>query len=101
MFILELTYTVPLERVTNLLPDHMNWLEKHYAAGVFVASGRKVPRDGGVILAVAADRSGVEEIIATDPFVLAQVCEYRLTEFVATTVAADLEHYRESFTEQV
>jgi len=100
MFILELTYTVPLERATDLLPEHMTWLEKHYAAGVFVASGRKVPRDGGIILAVAPDRSGVEEIIATDPFVLAEVCEYRVTEFVPTRVTADLEHYRETLTEQ-
>ncbi|WP_033215699.1 YciI family protein [Kitasatospora phosalacinea] len=96
MFILELTYTAPLERVDALLPAHIAWLERHYAAGTFLASGRKVPRDGGVILAVAPDRSAVEAIAATDPFVPAGVADYRITEFLATTVAPVLAAHRES-----
>jgi uncharacterized protein YciI len=96
MFILELTYTAPLERVEPLMADHIAWVKTHYETGLFIASGRKVPRDGGIILAIAADRGHVEEIIATDPFVLAGVCEYRLTQFVAMTVADGLERYRES-----
>jgi uncharacterized protein YciI len=99
VFILELTYIAPLERVDEVLPDHVGWLKTHYATGEFIASGRKIPRDGGVILAVTADRASVEAITATDPFVLAGVCEYRLTQFVATTVANGLELYRESLTE--
>jgi uncharacterized protein YciI len=99
VFILELTYTAPLTRIDDVLPDHVEWLKSHYAAGVFVASGRKVPRDGGIILAVAPDRASLEKITSTDPFVLAGVCEYRLTQFVASTVTDDLEHYRESLSE--
>ncbi|MEV7215709.1 YciI family protein [Kitasatospora cineracea] len=96
MFILELTYTAPLERVEALLPAHVSWLERYYADGTFLASGRKVPRDGGVILAVAADRAAVEAIAATDPFVPAGVVAYRITEFVATTVAPALAAHRET-----
>ena len=54
MFILELTYTAPDARVAPLLADHMAWVEKHYAAGVFIASGRKVPRDGGIMATTTA-----------------------------------------------
>lgn len=95
MFVLELTYTAPLERVDAALPDHVAWLKKHYAAGHFLAAGRKVPRDGGVILASVADRATAERIVAEDPFTVAGVCDYRITEFVATTTAPGLEPYRE------
>ncbi|MFE1773526.1 YciI family protein [Streptomyces sp. NPDC059008] len=95
MFVLELTYTAPIERVDAALAEHVEWLQKGYAAGHFIAAGRKVPRDGGVILAAGMDRTAVERIVAEDPFTLAGVCEYRITEFVATTTAPALEAYRE------
>ncbi|WP_099899366.1 YciI family protein [Streptomyces sp. TLI_171] len=96
MFILELTYTAPLERIDALLPAHLAWLRQHYADGTFLASGRKVPRDGGIILAVAADRPAVEALAATDPFVPAAVATYRITEFVPTTTGPELAAHRET-----
>ncbi|MFV0126795.1 YciI family protein [Streptomyces sp. HMX112] len=95
MFVLELTYTGPIERVDALLGDHMAWLDAHYAAGDFIASGRKNPRDGGIILAVGDDRARIEEITAADPFVTGGVCAYRVTEFVATRTAPGLAPYRQ------
>ncbi|GAA2459361.1 hypothetical protein GCM10010273_49210 [Streptomyces lavendulocolor] len=95
MFVLELTYTGPLDRVDELLPDHVAWLDTHYASGAFIASGRKNPRDGGIILAVGDDRARIEAITATDPFVTAGLCAYRVTEFVATRTAPDLSAYRQ------
>lgn len=49
-----------------------------------------------MILAVAGDRALVEEIAATDPFVAAGVCAYRITEFCATKTAPELERSRET-----
>lgn len=96
MFVLELTYTAPLDAVDALLADHVAWLDEQYGKGLFLASGRKEPRDGGVILAVAEDRAGVEEIIAGDPFAVAGVCAYRVTEFLATKTAPELAHHRQT-----
>jgi uncharacterized protein YciI len=96
MFVLELTYTAPLERIDALLNDHVSWLNAQYDAGIFVASGRKVPRDCGVILAVGDDLAALEKLTATDPFSIAGVCTYRTTQFIATTVAPGLEQYKES-----
>ncbi|MFE3650489.1 YciI family protein [Streptomyces sp. NPDC059101] len=93
MFVLELTYTAPLDRVDAALSDHVAWLEKEYAAGHFIASGRKNPRDGGVILAAGIDHATAEKITAEDPFVRAGVCEYRITEFIATKTAPALAEY--------
>jgi uncharacterized protein YciI len=95
MFVLELTYTAPVERVDALLQDHVAWLDTQYAAGVFIASGRKNPRDGGVILAVGDDRERIERIVARDPFTVEGVCAYRITEFIATKTADELAPYRQ------
>ncbi|MDJ0345274.1 YciI family protein [Streptomyces sp. H10-C2] len=95
MFVLELTYTAPLEQVDAALADHVDWLDRQYAAGTFLASGRKEPRDGGVILAVAADRAAIEDLVAGDPFVTAGVCAYRITEFLATKTVPGLAEYRQ------
>ncbi|MFJ6774483.1 YciI family protein [Kitasatospora sp. NPDC091257] len=95
MFVLELTYTADVESIDAVLPRHIEWLREHYAAGTFLASGRKVPRDGGVILAVGPDRAGIEALVATDPFVRAGLTEYRVTEFLATTTAEELAAHRQ------
>ncbi|GAA2796791.1 YciI family protein [Kitasatospora sp. CM 4170] len=95
MFVLELTYTAPLDRIDAVLPEHVTWLKGHYEAGTFLASGRKVPRDGGMVLAVAEDRAAIEAITGSDPFTLAGLAEYRVTEFVASTTAPALDAFRE------
>ncbi|MGG8408773.1 YciI family protein [Streptomyces sp. 12297] len=96
MFVMELTYTAPIEAVEEVLDDHIAWLDRYYAAGVFLASGRKVPRDGGVILAAGTSREEVERIADEDPFTVAGVCTYRVTEFIATKTSADLSTVREA-----
>ncbi|MEU6064167.1 MULTISPECIES: YciI family protein [Streptomyces] len=96
MFVLELTYTAPLDAVDAVLPAHVAWLDEQYEKGVFLVSGRKNPRDGGVILAVAEDRARIEEIAAGDPFLIAGVCAYRITEFIATKTVPELERCRET-----
>ncbi|EPH44083.1 YciI family protein [Streptomyces aurantiacus] len=95
MFVMELTYTAPVDRVDALLADHVAWLDAQYAAGVFIASGRKNPRDGGVIIAVGESRAEIEQLAASDPFTVGGVCEYRITEFLATKTAAELAPYRQ------
>ncbi|MET9800491.1 YciI family protein [Streptomyces sp. NPDC006368] len=95
MFVLELTYTGPVERADALMEAHVAWLDEHYASGVFIASGRKNPRDGGVILAVGDDRARIEKITEADPFVTGGVCAYRVTEFTATKTAPELAAYRQ------
>ena len=96
VFVLELSYTAPLERIDALLPDHVSWVEKQYQAGVFLASGRKVPRDGGIILATGRDRAEIEAVAATDPFVVERLVTYRITEFLATKTSPALAEYRQS-----
>lgn len=79
MFVLILTYKAPIENVIELLDTHNAYLDKHYAAGHFVASGPQVPRRGGVILCKADSREEVEEIIKEDPF--NAIADYQIIEF--------------------
>ncbi len=67
MFIVTLTYIRPLEELDALMDAHVTWLKKHYESGLFVASGRQVPRKGGVILARSGDREALEAVLARDP----------------------------------
>ncbi|MFI9269353.1 YciI family protein [Kitasatospora sp. NPDC052896] len=92
MFVVTLTYTVPLDKIDLLLPEHIGWLDEQYAAGVILASGRQVPRVGGVLLAQAADRATLEAILATDPFAEAGAASYQVTEFLPTRTVPELAH---------
>ncbi len=90
MFVVTLTYTAPLARIDELVPEHVRWLEVQYAAGAFLASGPQVPRTGGLILARAGDRAALDAILAEDPFARAGVATYQVTEFLPTLTAPEL-----------
>jgi len=81
MFVIELTYKVDLAEIDANMRAHMAFLNEQYAAGRFLASGRKIPRDGGIILALADSRQEVEALVQRDPFVSRGLADYRVIEF--------------------
>jgi len=83
LFIINLTYTSDLDTVLKNRPDHVTFLQKYYDAGIFIASGPKVPREGGVILAQADNKDQVMKIANQDPFITRNLATYEITEFVA------------------
>lgn len=89
MFVIELIYKAPLDQIDAAMKAHMAWLNAHYAAGTFLASGRKIPRDGGIILAVG-ERAAIEAIAKEDPFVARGLAETRIIEFRLSQVADDV-----------
>lgn len=91
MFIIELVYQAPLAEIDAAMRAHMAYLEKHYAAGTFVVSGRKIPRDGGIIIAVGKTREELEAIAREDPFCKQGLAEYRIVEFRASQRADDIQ----------
>ena len=94
MFIISLSYTAPLEEVDAHLAAHRDFLATHYASGTFLMSGRKVPRDGGIIVASAPSRAALDAVLATDPFARAGLARYEVTEFVPTMTADALSAWR-------
>ena len=91
MFVIELVYKVDLSQIDAHMKAHVAFLKKYYAAGNFLVSGRKVPRDGGIILAVGPNREAVEAIVREDPVVSRGLADYRLIEFRASQRADDIQ----------
>ena len=91
MFVILLTYQKPLADIDRLMSRHVAWLKGHYASGLFIASGRRVPRTGGVILARSGDAEAVRAAMADDPFVSDGAATYELVEFTPSMTAPGAE----------
>ena len=91
MFVIELVYKAALEEIDAHMPAHVSFLKKYDAAGNFLVSGRKVPRDGGIILAVGKTRRQIEQIVEEDPFRQHDLAEFRIIEFRASQRASDIQ----------
>ena len=90
MFVIELTYKVDLAEIDAHMAAHVAFLNKYYASGHFLVSGRKIPRDGGIILAMGEDREQIEAIIQEDPFHAHGLADFRVIQFRASQRADDL-----------
>ena len=91
MFVIELLYKVPLAKIDASMAAHVAFLNKYYAAGKFIVSGRKIPRDGGIIIAVGSTREEIEAIAREDPFVARALADVRVIEFRASQRAKDIQ----------
>jgi uncharacterized protein YciI len=92
MFVIELIYKADLARIDRAMKAHVAFLNKYYAAGHFLVSGRKIPRDGGIIVAVGENKEQIEAIVREDPFVANGLAEFRVIEFHASQRASDIQH---------
>ncbi len=90
MYVIDFQYIVSNDRIDAVLDRHRAHLQIHFDSGVFIASGPKVPRTGGVILAARVERERLDAILASDPFVVEGLVTYTVTEFKTTRVAAGL-----------
>lgn len=91
MFIIELAYKADLKKIDAHMGAHMKFVRKYYAAGNFLVSGRKIPRDGGIILAVGESRETIEAIAREDPFYTLGLADFRVIEFRASQRADNIE----------
>jgi uncharacterized protein YciI len=90
MFVIELIYKADLREIDAHMRAHMAFLKKQYASGKFLVSGRKVPRDGGIILALGKSRQEIEQLVQADPFVERGLADFRVIEFRASQRADDI-----------
>ena len=59
MFIIEIIYTAPLDVIDAAMKEHMIFLKKYYSKEIFLISGRKEPRKGGIIIASGNDKKQI------------------------------------------
>ena len=91
LFVVELSYKVPLAQIDAAMPAHVRFLKKYYASGHFLVSGRQVPRDGGIILATGESREQIERVMREDPFCSRGLANVRVIEFRASQHADDIQ----------
>jgi uncharacterized protein YciI len=90
MFVIELTYKAPLTEIDGQMKAHVAFLKKYYAAGNFLVSGRQIPREGGIILALGESREAIEAIMREDPFCQRGLADSRVIEFRTSQRADDM-----------
>ena len=91
MFVIELIYKVDLAEIDANMAAHVAFLNKYHASGHFLVSGRKIPRDGGIILAAGKTRQQMQTIVEEDPFVARGLADFRIIEFRASQRANDIQ----------
>jgi uncharacterized protein YciI len=66
------------------MKDHMVFLNACYRERLFIVSGRKVPRTGGIIVAQGSSKEALEALMRNDPFVAHGLAEFDVIEFNAS-----------------
>ena len=77
-------YQVPLDEIDPHLDEHRVWALEQYRSGRMLASGRRTPPVGGVLIFRAESQSEAESLVSTDPFVGRGFTAYTVYAFTAT-----------------
>jgi uncharacterized protein YciI len=80
-FVIEITYTAPLEKIDETLPEHRLFLQTGYEKGWLLMSGPQNPRSGGIVIARAPSLDEIQAFFKNDPYQIKGQATYRFTEF--------------------
>lgn len=80
--IINLDYLVEESEVAKIRPAHREFLDVGYKKGILLASGPKIPKTGGVILAIG-NIEEIKDFIKNDPFYVNNIAKYSLSSFEA------------------
>ena len=89
-FLISLHYLFPLSDIDKHRPAHIAFLQRYYDEGLFVCSGPKIPRTGGIIIARCSDKDALQSVIENDPFFIHGLAEYEVIEFSPTMASSEL-----------
>jgi len=98
MFIVHLNYKVNLDIVEQHLAAHVDYLKQQYSLGNFIASGRQVPRTGGIILSNMENKEALDRVLEQDPFKQNNLANYEVTEFVPSMTNKELDFLKKAKT---
>jgi uncharacterized protein YciI len=90
-FVIDITYTAPLDKIDETLPLHRSFLQTGYDKGWLLMSGPKNPRVGGIIVGRAPSLVELETFFTDDPYHQRGQATYHFTEFDPVKRSALLE----------
>lgn len=92
-FVVEITYTAPIEMIEAIRPEHRAFLQTGYDRGWLLMSGPLNPRTGGIVVARAPSLDELQAFFRQDPYQLRQAATYRFAEFAPVKRQPQLEHW--------
>lgn len=79
------------ETVEAHAAEHIAYLQRYHAEGIFLASGQLLDQaEGGIILAHGVSRARAEQISAEDPFVQRELSRHEISTFRVRRAPAEL-----------
>jgi uncharacterized protein YciI len=84
LFLVILSYKVDLEKVNSFRSAHLEFLQNCYDKNLFIVSGPKVPRNGGIILTRFDSKYMLRALLEKDPFAINDLADYEIIEFEPT-----------------
>lgn len=91
MYLLNVSYTKPLEEVTAHFPTHAAWVKQYIDAGIFIFAGPKKSKLGGVIGVKSIDKNKLMDLISEDSYVKNDVAEYQVIDLDCKHALPELE----------
>lgn len=80
-FMIEITYTAPIEKIDETLKFHRDFLQTGYDQNLLLLSGPQNPRSGGIIIARAKNSDEIKTFFKNDPYQQRGQADYRFVEF--------------------
>ena len=81
MYLLIIDYTKPTTAVAPHKEAYQQWVKQQLANDHICAAGPMKNQSGGVIFAKSMDESVIKKLIASDPYTIADVANYRIIDF--------------------
>jgi uncharacterized protein YciI len=80
-FVVEATYSAPIDQVREAYPRHRGWLQGGYDLGLFLCSGPKIPAIGGYLVARAESVEVLKAMFKDEPLNKEGLASFTFTEF--------------------
>lgn len=80
-FVVEVTYTLPMEQVLPARNEHRDYLKTGYKRGWLLLSGAQASKKGGMIIARAPSLDELQAFFREDPYQVKGLATYRFIEF--------------------
>ena len=90
MYILNVSYSQPPQKVQPHAPGHSAWVKQHLEDSTFLFAGPKKSGLGGVILVRSIPRKELQTLLSEDSYVRAEVADYEVLDFECRVVGPSL-----------